>query len=168
MLACAGTGTVKQGATFGRPPSRHVAVGPREAGANRFQHVASEGFSRESIQWERSTRDIHTHVVHTTGHTQPNSTSALRQSYSYRRPPLPPLGLRWVLTCAHGARGPGPRRDLPAKRKRKRARAGRPMAARGAGSGRRRQRGSRSWAAPLTAAAAWRRLPVHQTCQGDQ
>ena len=55
---------------------------------------------------------------------------ALRQSKSYRRPPLPPLGLRWVLTCAHRARGLGPRGDLPAYRKRKRARAGRPMAAR--------------------------------------
>ena len=59
-----------------------------------------------------------------------NSTRALRQSKGYRRPPLPPLGLRWVLTCAHRARGLGPRGDLPAYRKRKRARAGRPMAAR--------------------------------------
>ena len=59
-----------------------------------------------------------------------NSTSALRQSKAYRRPPLPPLGLRWVLACAHRACGLGPRQDLPAKRKRKRARAARPMAAR--------------------------------------
>ena len=74
MFACAGTGTVMQGSTFGRPPSRQVAVGPREAGGFRFQHAATEGFSRESISWERSTQDIHTHVVHMTGHTQLLST----------------------------------------------------------------------------------------------
>ena len=82
------------------------------------------------------TRYSYTCCTHDRPYTA-NSTSALRQSKGYRRPPLPPLGLRWVLPCAHRACGLGPREGLPAKRKRKRARAGQPMAARGAGSGRR-------------------------------
>ena len=86
---------------------------------------------------------VYTRYSYTCGtHDRPYKATvygAQRQSESYERPPLTPLGLWRVLASAHRACGLGPREGLPAKRKRKRARAGQPMAARGAGSGGRRK-----------------------------